>query len=655
MSQWGALGKAADGSTYSEILNYYYPGTALAYTNSLSTQYENVRVGLLQDVTALAIRGEKLGGTGGVLTVTVGTISRDVPAETSTTIELTSGQALVKLPGGEQLVGSQVDVRWNGTTANASAASVVNVASGVTATAAVSALGTLCSNVFAGATPVGSCNHRYKYGSLTINAGAFGENIGDTDYQVDLNVVLAQRLDDEYIKGIGEVSSSWPEQALKSQAVAARSYALASAIAVQAAKTSIAVSGYPKKVKQSCLCQVYATTVDQNYAGFSKEFESAGSRWINAVTSTMSGNYGQVIMGGGSVVKAFYSSSTGGTTQPVSQVWGSTSMPWLASVADPWSLRTDIPGFTNPNISWSRTISQASVKSSLNSALAKAYTSATKAGKSCTKVVLPDVASLAIGATYSSGAISVLNIADSGGNTYQIDVRPGTGCTALNPDKIRSTLGVKSTQWSAISESDGTVAGSSTTRTKLLSRVAAKKWPARLTKPAAYTFSGSVVPKQFGVQVSVREFVGGKWRILGSTTTTAGGTWKWKWNQPSVGVHSVRVYAKNSKNTKRTATRKLTVVGSVQFTATTPVAVGNSSQLSGSVTPATLGVKIVIERKSLGRWRQIATTTTDASGMWSTDISVGNKPGKLVLRARTTNKKIGAVSSKTRSVISTKS
>ncbi|MSW38718.1 MAG: hypothetical protein F2839_03575, partial [Actinobacteria bacterium] len=159
MSQWGALGKAADGSTYSEILNYYYPGTALAYTNSLSTQYENVRVGLLQDVTALAIRGEKLGGTGGVLTVTVGTISRDVPAETSTTIELTSGQALVKLPGGEQLVGSQVDVRWNGTTANASAASVVNVASGVTATAAVSALGTLCSNVFAGATPVGSCNH----------------------------------------------------------------------------------------------------------------------------------------------------------------------------------------------------------------------------------------------------------------------------------------------------------------------------------------------------------------------------------------------------------------------------------------------------------------------------------------------------------------
>ena len=70
---------------------------------------------------------------------------------------------------------------------------------------------------------------------LLLGIGNVHSRTGDWERALEYDqraLEIAQRLDDEYIKGIGEVPSSWPAAALQAQAVAARSYALASVLAV---------------------------------------------------------------------------------------------------------------------------------------------------------------------------------------------------------------------------------------------------------------------------------------------------------------------------------------------------------------------------------------------------------------------------------------
>ncbi|WP_340392662.1 SpoIID/LytB domain-containing protein [Paenibacillus sp. FSL E2-0190] len=92
----------------------------------------------------------------------------------------------------------------------------------------------------------------------------------------------------------GEVSSSWPEEALKAQAVAARSYALS-----QGNRFDVA--------------NVVDTTLSQVYNGIGSEAPSI----IKAVDTTA----GEVLMGGGKVVEAVFSSNSGGMTADPSEVW----------------------------------------------------------------------------------------------------------------------------------------------------------------------------------------------------------------------------------------------------------------------------------------------------------------------------------------------
>ncbi|WP_339809375.1 SpoIID/LytB domain-containing protein [Paenibacillus sp. FSL R7-0189] len=92
----------------------------------------------------------------------------------------------------------------------------------------------------------------------------------------------------------GEVSSSWPEEALKAQAVAARSYALS-----QGNRFDVA--------------NVVDTTLSQVYNGIGSEAPSI----IKAVDTTA----GEVVMSGGKVVEAVFSSNSGGVTADPSEVW----------------------------------------------------------------------------------------------------------------------------------------------------------------------------------------------------------------------------------------------------------------------------------------------------------------------------------------------
>lgn len=109
----------------------------------------------------------------------------------------------------------------------------------------------------------------------------------------------------------GEVSSSWPDEALKAQAVAARSYALA-----QGNKFDVA--------------NVVDTTLSQVYNGIGAEAAS--------ISKAVDATAGEVLMTGGKVVEAVFSSNSGGVTADPSEVWGSgdavfTSVPSKEDVA----------------------------------------------------------------------------------------------------------------------------------------------------------------------------------------------------------------------------------------------------------------------------------------------------------------------------------
>ena len=140
---------------------------------------------------------------------------------------------------------------------------------------------------------------------------------------------------DEYTRGIAEVPYSWPMEALKTQAVAARSYAASFAVATDHTATG-------------CFCDVKNDSSYQVYAGWIGGWPFAGA-WDAAATSTN----GEVVTHpeapDAGIVRAYYSSSNGGASEWVKEKWGAV-LPYLVSVPDSFSL---VPA--NPRASWSFT------------------------------------------------------------------------------------------------------------------------------------------------------------------------------------------------------------------------------------------------------------------------------------------------------------
>jgi SpoIID/LytB domain protein len=117
-----------------------------------------------------------------------------------------------------------------------------------------------------------------------------------------------------YLRGLAEVPSSWPEEALKAQVIAARSYALQSLKATQSLSGS---RGY----------DICSTDACQVYRGAAIELGAFGERWVQAVESTR----GRVLTYNGRVLPAYYFSTSTGRTR--SSFPGGTPQPWLPSVS----------------------------------------------------------------------------------------------------------------------------------------------------------------------------------------------------------------------------------------------------------------------------------------------------------------------------------
>jgi len=186
--------------------------------------------------------------------------------------------------------------------------------------------------------PLGNCGAKLRAsGNGRVRIRAVGAYRGSLEAVPSsgggsLNVVNSVNVD-RYAQGViaGEMPSSWPLEALKAQAVAARSYALSS---------QVNGNGF----------DVYDDTRSQVYRGIAGET----SRTNRAAEETA----GQVIEYAGKVVRAYYSASSGGYTESVEYGFiGSDPVPYLKGVEDPFDGDAPLPlhswklSFSGPAIS----------------------------------------------------------------------------------------------------------------------------------------------------------------------------------------------------------------------------------------------------------------------------------------------------------------
>jgi SpoIID/LytB domain protein len=150
-----------------------------------------------------------------------------------------------------------------------------------------------------------------------------------------------------YLYGLGEVPSSWPQQTLRAQSIAGRTYALR---AMQTRNEGVG----------PCFCAVYDSVIDQAYIGDSKRTGSGPywDDWKRAVNATND----KVVFRGGAPIQALYSSSSGGHTENNRNVWGGTQIPYLRGVRDNY----DRARGANPNYRWRVTMPFRSFKSRLS-------------------------------------------------------------------------------------------------------------------------------------------------------------------------------------------------------------------------------------------------------------------------------------------------
>jgi SpoIID/LytB domain protein len=307
MSQYGARAMAEHGRSTGQILSHYYQGTSTANSpwNDSSTS-NHIWVGLFQNRTDLRVQVNAGSATARHGSSDVGTIRA---GETWRFQNVTSGRCQWRSPSG--LVGSpgacNADVRWS----NQPDRRIILPDKG---------------------------NRQYARGHLYMRTVPT-----DTSR---FHVAIALPVE-HYTYGIAEMPSSWHMEALKAQAIAARSYVVRRALNVGSA------SNFNTARRNSCWCHVFDSVNDQVYNGWSQE---SVARWRSAVDATSR----RVVTHNGSVIQAFYSSSSGGRTENNEDVWSGSALPYLRSVSDSWSLDSRA---ANPNASWKHDISGKTIAS----------------------------------------------------------------------------------------------------------------------------------------------------------------------------------------------------------------------------------------------------------------------------------------------------
>jgi stage II sporulation protein D len=155
---------------------------------------------------------------------------------------------------------------------------------------------------------------RYHRPSLTARyPGRLSVRRAD-DGSLSLTVTLAF---EDYLKGIAEVPPSWPRAALEAQAIAARSYALAS-------------TGWEGAQGQTLRTPICATSSCQVYRGIPVPFDPGIRRWFGAVRRTT----GEMLLFDGRPADTVYFSTSNGHTYGNDEVFGGEPLPYLRPVVE---------------------------------------------------------------------------------------------------------------------------------------------------------------------------------------------------------------------------------------------------------------------------------------------------------------------------------
>jgi stage II sporulation protein D len=266
MSQYGAYGYALEGADYREILEHYYQGTQLSTAPS-----RPVRVLLQPEDPYIRVRGATSVG-GRRLNARRTYVARESAGRIL--VRTSTGRRVARVPDGSQFKGP----------------------------AALRLLGPALNGV---------SNGLYR-GAIELSIDGAG-------------VTAINELDmDSYVRGVvaGEMPSSWPLEALKAQAVAARTYALATR-------------------KTTGLFDQYPDTRSQVYRGVTGESVTSDE----AVAETA----GRILTFAGLPAVTYYFSTSGGHTENVEYSFvGSLAKPWLVGVPDPYDTQSPYHRWTIP-------------------------------------------------------------------------------------------------------------------------------------------------------------------------------------------------------------------------------------------------------------------------------------------------------------------
>ena len=250
MPQWGAYGYAQHGVSYDKILAHFYPGTKLALA-----PVAKIKVLLLDSARKILLSSPDpftvVDGDGIRHQISGG----NYPLTPALKVQLAPDKPAEALPGPLRFV--------------------------------------------PGTSPLWLA-HPWR-GDLVVSASANGKS---------LSVVNSVPID-SYVRGVvsNEMPRDWPLEAVKAQAVAARSYALAH--------------------KRGAEFDVYSDTRDQVYGGIATE-TPVGDQAVAATRQ-------QVLMYDGKVATTYFFSSSGGMTASIGDVFASSKpVPYLVSVPDPY-------------------------------------------------------------------------------------------------------------------------------------------------------------------------------------------------------------------------------------------------------------------------------------------------------------------------------
>ena len=316
MSQWGAYGLAKKGWSYPRILTHFYSNTRVVQASSPPT---TVRVGL----------------TGGRSTIHLGAKAGPVQLW----LDGPGGTFVAKIPRGKTWTVSAAPALRKYAIRDHTGALVGHTRWGGPARPLFATYQYAGARVFVPeADEIWHAGYTYAYGFLEFDLLRCADRC--------VQRLTIQLPFERYLRGLGEMPSSWPSAALRAQVVAARTFA------------TYKIRRYG--LRSDCDCHLQDGAGDQVYVGWGKEVGPDGDRWVAAVNATAR----EIVTYGGSAIQAFYAASDGGYSEDVEDVWhggnSAYAIPYLRGVCDPGEYTS-----ANPWTDWTRTFSGSTVTARL--------------------------------------------------------------------------------------------------------------------------------------------------------------------------------------------------------------------------------------------------------------------------------------------------